>query len=200
MSLACQGNGVLFIVDLQAPSLLITLINMFLDFTRLPSDYVVEGRDADENEYSVFGPSVQFATLQAIIQKGLVIVAVACVPVMLFVKPLYLKFQHKKAANVSFSCCLQVNCYGCVCYSQMKRPDRHMFQSKWGEREERWCMLELRMGKWGRSRRVLVKESTLSLGRCSSTRLSTPLSTVWERSPTQPPTSDCGLCLLLMLV
>jgi V-type H+-transporting ATPase subunit a len=82
-----------------APSLLITLINMFLEFTRLPSDYVVEGRDANENEYSVFGPSAQLATLQAIIQKGLVIAAVASVPVMLLVKPFYLKFQHKKRAN-----------------------------------------------------------------------------------------------------
>ena len=90
------------VYDMQAPSLLITLINMFLEFTRLPSDYVVEGRDANENEYSVFGPSVQLATLQAFIQKGLVIAAVASIPVMLLVKPFYLKFQHKKKmANVS---------------------------------------------------------------------------------------------------
>ena len=85
----------------QAPSLLITLINMFLEFTRLPSDYVVEGRDPQENEYSVFGPSVRLATVQALIQKGLVIAAVVSIPVMLFVKPFYLRFQHKRKMAVS---------------------------------------------------------------------------------------------------
>ena len=80
----------------QAPSLLITLINMFLDFTKMPGDYVVEGRDPAENEYSVFGPSAQLASTQALVQKFLVIVAVASVPVMLAVKPFYLRFQHKK--------------------------------------------------------------------------------------------------------
>ena len=48
----------------QAPSLLITLINMFLEFTRLPSDYVVEDRPAEENQYSVFGPTVSEAVTQ----------------------------------------------------------------------------------------------------------------------------------------
>lgn len=86
---------------LQAPSLLITLINMFLEFTRLPSDYVVEDRDPAENEYSVFGPSAQLATIQALIQKALVLTAVLSVPVMLFVKPFYLRFQHKRKVAVS---------------------------------------------------------------------------------------------------
>ena len=94
----------MILLYLQAPSLLITLINMFLEFTRLPSDYVVEGRDPEENQYSVFGPSVQLAILQAIIQKALVITAVASIPVMLLVKPFYLRFQHKrKMASVSLS-------------------------------------------------------------------------------------------------
>ena len=62
----------------------------------MPADYVVEDRDPAENQYSVFGPSASEATLQAFIQKALVIVAVASVPVMLLVKPLYLRFQHKK--------------------------------------------------------------------------------------------------------
>ena len=86
---------------LQAPSLLITLINMFLEFTRLPSDYVVEGRDPAENEYSVFGPSAQLATTQALIQKALVIIAVVSVPVMLLVKPFYLRYRHKRRTAVS---------------------------------------------------------------------------------------------------
>ena len=83
--------------------MLITLINMFLEFSRLPSDYVVEGRDADENEYSVFGPSPEMATLQAFLQKTLVIAAVGSVPVMLLIKPFYLKFQHKRRMAVSSS-------------------------------------------------------------------------------------------------
>lgn len=85
----------------QAPSLLITLINMFLEFNRLPNDYVVEGRDASENQYSVFGPSPEMATIQALIQKVLVIAAIGSVPVMLFVKPCYLRFQHKRRVAVS---------------------------------------------------------------------------------------------------
>ena len=99
---------------------------MFLEFTRLPSDYVVEGRDANENEYSVFGPSEQLATLQAIIQKALVIAAVASVPVMLLVKPLYLRFQHKKKAAVSL-CVLLPLASWCVCVSprQRRRLSRH---------------------------------------------------------------------------
>ena len=74
---------------------------MFLEFTRLPTDYVVEGRDPAENEYSVFGPSEKLATIQALVQKGLVILAVVSVPVMLLVKPLYLRFQHKRRLAVS---------------------------------------------------------------------------------------------------
>ena len=108
---------------------------MFLEFTRLPSDYVVEGRDANENEYSVFGPSAQLATLQAIIQKGLVIAAVASVPVMLLVKPFYLKFQHKKRANVSFlSHIIMVSGeYVCVLQSDEEARQTHVAEQVGGE-------------------------------------------------------------------
>ena len=74
---------------------------MFLEFTRLPTDYVVEGRDPAENEYSVFGPSVELATIQALIQKAIVIIAIGSVPVMLLVKPFYLRFKHKRRLAVS---------------------------------------------------------------------------------------------------
>lgn len=37
---------------------------MFLEFTRAPGDYVVEGREVQENQYSVFGPSASEAATQ----------------------------------------------------------------------------------------------------------------------------------------
>ena len=88
----------------------------------MPADYVVEDRDPEENQYSVFGSSASEATLQAYIQKALVIVALASVPVMLLVKPLYLRFQHKKkvterARQRIVQCvhtCTSL-CAGCVC-------------------------------------------------------------------------------------
>ena len=183
-------------VLLQAPSLLITLINMFLEFTRLPSDYVVEDRaDPDENEYSVFGPSPEMATLQAIIQKGLVIVAVASVPVMLFVKPLYLRFQHKRKAVVSATASQSLYCSLPLCLHRLRRrPTRPRSQSRQAQRQ-RWCMAGPRMAKWGANRMVMVTKKSFSLGRCSSTRPFTPLSTVWEPSLTLPRTSGSGLSL-----
>lgn len=92
---------------------------MFLEFNRLPNDYVVDGRDASENQYSVFGPSAQMATIQALIQKVLVIAAVGSVPIMLFVKPFYLRFQHKKRMAVSsllpiYTCTTIIIWYVCV--------------------------------------------------------------------------------------
>lgn len=37
---------------------------MFLEFTRAPGDYVVEGREVQDNQYSVFGPSASEAATQ----------------------------------------------------------------------------------------------------------------------------------------
>ena len=61
--------------------------------------------------------------------------------------------------------------------------------------------VNLQLGRW---RREEVKEEekmeSLILLRCSSTRRSTPLSTVWAPSPTLHPTYDCGLSAWHMLV
>lgn len=113
-------------VTLQAPSLLITLINMYLGVTRLPNDYVVEGRDAAENEYSVFGPSVQMATIQALIQKVMVIITVGSVPVMLFIKPFYLRYKHKKKMAVSslLIACIVYYSIWCVVIQNGEVPQR----------------------------------------------------------------------------
>ena len=72
---------------------------MFLEFTRPPSDYVVEARAVSENQYSVFGPTPDLAATQAMLQKALVVVAVASVPVMLLVKPVYLHFRKQKVGK-----------------------------------------------------------------------------------------------------
>jgi V-type H+-transporting ATPase subunit a len=84
---------------ITAPSLLITLIQMFLEFNKDPKDYVTRKPDDDPdllNEYSVFGSSPTDAVIQAYIMKLLVVVAVVCVPWMLVCKPVYLRFLHKK--------------------------------------------------------------------------------------------------------
>ncbi len=48
----------------QAPSLLITLINMFLEFGSSPAVNATVGADVDDNEYSVFGPTEGLADVQ----------------------------------------------------------------------------------------------------------------------------------------
>ena len=45
----------------QAPSLLITLINMFLGFGKSPK---LDPENPAENEYSVFGPTAELAAIQ----------------------------------------------------------------------------------------------------------------------------------------
>lgn len=52
---------------IKAPSLLITLINMFLEFAQSPS--VDEAKPPDDNEYSVFGPSARAADIQVSMQR-----------------------------------------------------------------------------------------------------------------------------------
>lgn len=66
------------------PSLLLALINMFLQFggTIQASDLIYKGQD--------------------IIQPLLVVVAVLCVPWMLLVKPIYLRRQHKAKKDEGF--------------------------------------------------------------------------------------------------
>jgi len=44
--------------------LLITLINMFLQFGSSPAVNLTEGADLEANEYSVFGPTEALAELQ----------------------------------------------------------------------------------------------------------------------------------------
>jgi V-type H+-transporting ATPase subunit a len=63
------------------PSLLITLINMFLNIIK--SDYI-------DKETTVYDPSIQ-----KYIQYLLVFLVIMSVPWMLFMKPFYLRWQHK---------------------------------------------------------------------------------------------------------
>ena len=53
----------------QAPSLLITLINMFLEFGASPVVNATEGFSQDDNEYAVFGPTELMADLQVTTAK-----------------------------------------------------------------------------------------------------------------------------------
>ena len=57
------GDITLCTLTSQAPSLLITLINMFLGFGKSPQVSDVPEK-APENEYSVFGPTIALATVQ----------------------------------------------------------------------------------------------------------------------------------------
>ena len=43
---------------------LITLINMFLEFGSSPAVNATEGASVEDNEYSVFGPTVAMANIQ----------------------------------------------------------------------------------------------------------------------------------------
>lgn len=172
---------------------------MFLEFNRLPNDYVVEGRDASENQYSVFGPSVQMATIQALIQKVLVIAAVGSIPVMLFVKPFYLRFQHKRRVAVSsLMIAYTTISVWYVCVYRMGRCSRGLRLQRWWVEMGRSFMEEPRMARLGTSKSTMG--TILSLERCSSIKPSTPSSTAWALSPTQPPTSVSGPSLLPMLV
>lgn len=125
---------------------------MFLEFTRLPNDYVVEGRDAADNEYSVFGPSAQMATIQALIQKVMVIAAVGSVPVMLFIKPFYLRYQHKKKMAVSSSLIACIVHYICCVWTEWrgasKYPDHRGGGWRWGGSS--WSNSEWQ--SWGQAR------------------------------------------------
>lgn len=78
----------------HAPSLLITLINMFLEFAKSPS--VDPDADYQDNEYSVFSASPGAADAQKYFQTFLVILAVICIPWMLLIKPFYLLIKHKR--------------------------------------------------------------------------------------------------------
>lgn len=68
------------------PSLLLMLINMFLQFTKFSIPW-----------------SDQLYSGQAFVQSTLVILAVVCAPWMLLVKPLYLRHQAKKKGGLSGS-------------------------------------------------------------------------------------------------
>ena len=59
---ACVCVCVCVCVCPQAPSLLISLINMFLEFGESPK--VIPNGTLDDNEYSAFGPSVNAANGQ----------------------------------------------------------------------------------------------------------------------------------------
>ena len=66
----------------QAPSLLITLINMFLEIASAPKVPHPDDPTNTENEYSVFGPSEATATVQVYIATVCVCVCV-CVNIIL---------------------------------------------------------------------------------------------------------------------
>ena len=51
---------------IQAPSLLITLINMFLEIASAPKVPYPEDSANTQNEYSVFGPSQATAAVQVL--------------------------------------------------------------------------------------------------------------------------------------
>ncbi|XP_065838972.1 V-type proton ATPase 116 kDa subunit a 1-like [Oscarella lobularis] len=71
----------------HAPSLLITLINMFLKIMSSPCS-----NDGDPNNTRcLYSPSVQIH-----LQRFLVFMIVICVPWMLLTKPLYLRWKNKK--------------------------------------------------------------------------------------------------------
>lgn len=70
-------------VNEKQPSLLLTLINMFLSFGKV------------EKDGTLFKG-------QAVIQTILVVIAVLCVPWMLLFKPFYLRYQHKGTEGQGF--------------------------------------------------------------------------------------------------
>ncbi|XP_019855469.1 PREDICTED: V-type proton ATPase 116 kDa subunit a-like isoform X2 [Amphimedon queenslandica] len=92
-----------------APSLLITLINMFLQFGQSPvvkddcTDVTANDPCLSDNQYSVFSSSVEAANGQKFFQIILVIVAVACVPWMLLTKPIYKMIKQKRALKNNYS-------------------------------------------------------------------------------------------------
>ena len=64
---SCILNSLLYTPLPQAPSLLITLIQMFLEFSKAPNDYVTRKPDDDPdllNEYSVFGSDQTHGAIQ----------------------------------------------------------------------------------------------------------------------------------------
>jgi V-type H+-transporting ATPase subunit a len=91
----------------QAPSLLIATINMFLQFAQSPKvtcfgEEEASGRcSVEDNQYSVFGPTQELATFQKAIQTIFVIIAVACIPWMLLVNPIYKIIKIKAAQRTN---------------------------------------------------------------------------------------------------
>eukprot|EP00118_Oscarella_pearsei_P024819 m.306871 g.306871 ORF g.306871 m.306871 type:complete len:850 (+) comp41660_c0_seq1:92-2641(+) len=75
---------------LRPPSLLITMINMFLKFASpAPCDL-----NADESKGEI--ACLYNRTMQTYLQRVLVVLALLCVPWMLLTKPLYLRQKHKQ--------------------------------------------------------------------------------------------------------
>jgi len=92
----------------QAPNLLLTMINMMLKFGGSPDPneedyglYAIEDKEGNSSvqvSYCMFISYVHFYVIimQTGIQSFLVVLAVICVPWMLFLKPVYLIVQHKR--------------------------------------------------------------------------------------------------------
>uniref|UniRef100_A0A7E4UYN7 V-type proton ATPase subunit a n=1 Tax=Panagrellus redivivus TaxID=6233 RepID=A0A7E4UYN7_PANRE len=74
-----------------APSLLIGLINMFMFKDRAPGWVGEDGVTLNQCFLNQWYPG------QSIIEAVLVLVAVACIPIMLFGKPIYIVLQQRKA-------------------------------------------------------------------------------------------------------
>ncbi|XP_065883014.1 V-type proton ATPase 116 kDa subunit a 1-like isoform X2 [Dysidea avara] len=73
----------------RAPNLLLTMINMMLKFGGSP--------DPAEEDYGLYSVDDEGnSDFQKILQSLLVVLAVMCVPWMLFMKPVYLILQHRR--------------------------------------------------------------------------------------------------------
>eukprot|EP00126_Sphaerothecum_destruens_P009703 Sdes_comp20561_c0_seq1m15411 len=137
------------------PSLLLTLINMFLSFgTVKPEDRLFRG--------------------QAFLQNSLVLLALVCVPWMLFTKPFLLQRKHsmKKSAR------LQRRRSRSISVSSLSSDTGLLFSATDPPPP-----------------RTLTTPQSLTLPILWSTNASTPSSSAWAPSQTQPPISACGRSL-----
>jgi V-type H+-transporting ATPase subunit a len=84
----------------RAPSILITMINMFLGFGSKPDDYPAKPNTTNPI-YPLYGGDI--GTYQSAIQAMLVVLCFMCVPAMLCIRPVYLFIKHKRSRKREYS-------------------------------------------------------------------------------------------------